>query len=63
MNLPATVEAPKAVSINKAAELLGISRSSVYKLFNDGQLRWVHVGSRRVIPLSALNELLGETGA
>ncbi|WP_367185612.1 helix-turn-helix domain-containing protein [Mycobacterium sp.] len=33
----------------EAAEVLSISRSSVYRLFDAGQLRWVQIGgSRRV---------------
>jgi excisionase family DNA binding protein len=35
----------------EAAEALRISRSSVYRLFDSGQLGWVQIGaSRRVTP-------------
>ena len=58
MNQPFT--APKAVSIDQAGQLLGICRSSVYKLFKTGELRFVQIGSRRVVPISSINEFLGE---
>ena len=44
---PAT--ASRLLTIAEAAEALRISRSSIYRLFDAGQLAWVQIGaSRRV---------------
>jgi len=41
----------RLLTIAEAAEALSISRSSVYRLFDSGQLGWVQIGSsRRVAP-------------
>ena len=38
------------LSINEAARFLGVSRTSIYRLFNEGRLSFVHVtkGKRMV---------------
>lgn len=41
-----------------AAKLVGISRGAVYNLMNAGKLRSVKLGRRRIIPASALRELI-----
>jgi len=46
-------------SIDETIEILGISRATFYtSLINTGRLRTVMVGGRRLIPRSALLELL-----
>ena len=50
-----------SVSILDAAKMTGLSRSSIYELLNDGRLRSVLIGKRRLIPTSALRELIGES--
>jgi excisionase family DNA binding protein len=47
-----------AYRVNEAAELLGISRSSIYVLFENGQLPFVKVAGRRLVRRSDLLELL-----
>jgi excisionase family DNA binding protein len=49
---------PKAVSIDGAARLLGLGRSSLYDLLETGRIRSVKVGSRRLVPTAALDEFL-----
>ena len=49
-----------AFSPAEAAESIGVSRQFIYDLINRGQLRTITLGSRRLIPRSALLELLGE---
>jgi excisionase family DNA binding protein len=49
-----------AYSVREAAEALGMAKQSVQNLINDGTLRSVKLGGRRVIPASALAELLGD---
>ncbi|OBF28959.1 hypothetical protein A5724_26540 [Mycobacterium sp. ACS1612] len=43
-NLPA---ARRLLTVLEAADALKISRSSVYRLFDTGQLAWVQIGSSR----------------
>lgn len=40
--------------VAEAAALLGIGRTNVYYLMNDGKLGSVRIGSRRLIPRAAL---------
>lgn len=49
---------PKAVSVETAAQLLGVSRTSLYELLETGTIRSVKVGSRRLIPTVALDGFL-----
>jgi excisionase family DNA binding protein len=44
--------------ISDAASLLGISRSNVYHLLNEGRLTSVRIGSRRLIPRAALESFV-----
>lgn len=46
---PRTSTPRRLLTIVEAAEALSISRSSIYRLFDAGQLAWVQIGaSRRV---------------
>ena len=47
-----------AVSVEEAAELLGISRSFAYELCARGQLPVLRLGRRLVVPHRALLELI-----
>ena len=47
-----------AVSVQKAAGMAGISRTSIYKLMKDGLLPCVKVGSRTLIRIEAIDQLL-----
>lgn len=47
-----------AVSPAEAARLLGIGRTFLYEVMRSGKLRNIKVGARRLIPLSAIRELL-----
>ncbi|MHB1533917.1 MAG: excisionase family DNA-binding protein [Acidimicrobiales bacterium] len=49
---------PKAVSVDDAAQLLGLGRSSLYELIETGRIRSVKVGSRRLVPMAAIDEFL-----
>jgi excisionase family DNA binding protein len=52
-----------AFGCQEAADTIGVSRQYIYNLMRRGQLRTVKVGRRRLIPRSALLELLGESEA
>ena len=45
---------PLLVTVNQAAELLGIGRSTVYELIEAGELKSVKRGASRRIPLKAI---------
>ena len=51
---------PLAVSFKEAAEITSVSRSTLRRCANDGRLRTVRLGRRRVIPYDALQELIRE---
>lgn len=45
---------PVMVSVNEAAQALGIGRSTLYNLIASGQLQTVKVGGRRLVPYEPL---------
>lgn len=47
---------PIFVSIREAARLLGLSRSRVYELLNEGALETKKVGVRRLVRVSSIRE-------
>ena len=49
-----------SVSAREAAEILGISKSTVYNLMDEGVLPWVKIKSRRVILVTDIHELLAK---
>lgn len=49
---------PRLYTILQAAERLGISRARVYQLLDEGKLRSVKIGSRRLVRESALAEFI-----
>jgi excisionase family DNA binding protein len=42
----------------EAANALGVSRTTIYKLAKDGSLPTIRLGSRVLVPIAALNKLL-----
>ena len=51
-----------AVSVEAAAVLLSVSRSMAWRMVNSGELRSVRAGKRVLVPMSAINEFLGDSG-
>lgn len=47
------------VTVEEAAQMLGISRSSAYECVHRGELRALRLGRRLVVPRAELEELLG----
>ena len=54
----ATHIAPRVLRVEEAAQALGIGRSLVYDLIRSGRLRSFKVGSRRLIPIAAIEETI-----
>jgi excisionase family DNA binding protein len=50
--------ARKALSVEMAAEMLGISRSMGFKLIRLGELRSVKAGTRTLVPVAAVDEFI-----
>lgn len=51
---------PWAYSVGEAAKLVSLGRSTLYDLMKAGTLKYVKVGSRRLIPAEALRALVTE---
>jgi excisionase family DNA binding protein len=51
------------VTVEEAAQMLGISRSSAYECVRRGELRALRLGRRLVVPRVVLEELLGAAPA
>lgn len=50
---------PKMVySVDEVASVLGVSRSTVIRLINDGEIRTKRAGTRILIPVSAVEDFL-----
>lgn len=54
------VVAPQLVSVEDAAVALGIGRSPAWELVRTGKLRTVRIGTRRLVPVDAIDELVAE---
>jgi excisionase family DNA binding protein len=48
----------RLLTILEAAAMLGISRSSIYRLFGSGELRWVRVCGRRRLTAAEINRFI-----
>ena len=46
-------------TIPEAAQAIGIGKSILYRLINDGELRTIRLGKRVLIPRASILELLG----
>ena len=61
MGEPAITRIERLVlTVPEAAEVLGISRTTGYALVANGELPSLRLGRRLVIPIRALEELLGQ---
>ena len=48
---------PKFVDAAQVGAVLGLSRTSVYRMLNSGKLRSVRQGGRRLVPVGELDRL------
>jgi excisionase family DNA binding protein len=49
---------PLTVSVARAAELVGLGKSTVWKLIADGELETVKVGNKRLVLFASLADLI-----
>lgn len=52
---------PPTISVERAGELLGVSRRSAYRAASRGQIPTMRVGRRLLVPTQRLLDLLGMT--
>lgn len=52
----------RLLSVDAAAEALGVGRSLAYDLIGRGELRSVRAGRRRLVPASAVAEFMAAQG-
>jgi len=52
----------QTVTVEEAAQILGIARSSAYEAVRRGELPVIRIGRRYVVPRVALERMLGEVG-
>jgi excisionase family DNA binding protein len=56
-------EKPLAVSVSRAASLVGVSRWSIRNFAKTGRLRVSRLGRRTVIPFESLEQLIRDSAA
>jgi excisionase family DNA binding protein len=54
MNEAETVHTPLLLTVVEAARLLAVGRTTVYALIARGELRTIHIGRARRIPIAAV---------
>lgn len=51
------------LTVEEAAEVLGISRPTAYEAIKTGALPYIRIGRRIIIPIAALEKLLANAGS
>jgi excisionase family DNA binding protein len=51
---------PVTISVNGAAATLGLGRTAIYALINEGRLETVKIGRRTLVKTSSIRRLVGE---
>lgn len=52
----------KAYRVNEVVSILGIGRTTIYRLINDGVLNRIKVGASTLIPAGDVHALLQQSG-
>jgi excisionase family DNA binding protein len=53
----------RALSVMETARAVGLSRATIYRLIEQNRLVTVKIGSRRLVPVTALDNLLEKAAA
>lgn len=53
-----TEESNKVYSIQRTADLMGVSRQTVHRMIDRGDIKYVRLGRRRYVPASAVTKLI-----
>lgn len=51
-------ERPLLLTVQQAAEMIGIGRSTLYRILERGEIHSVHIGASRRIPLEAVEKFV-----
>jgi excisionase family DNA binding protein len=52
----------RCLSVDETATAVGLGRTKIYELINEGKLKSVKVGRRRLVPAAAVDEFLENLG-
>jgi excisionase family DNA binding protein len=58
INITMQVDERRVYNVLEAAAVLGIGRSKLYELMASGEIRTIHIGRLRKIPVAAIDEFL-----
>ena len=63
--MPNNIHAPerRALSVMETARAVGLSRATIYRLIEQNRLVTVKIGSRRLVPVAAIDALLEKAAA
>ena len=63
--MPNNIDVPerRALSVMETARAVGLSRATIYRLIEQNRLVTVKIGSRRLVPVAALDNLLEKAAA
>lgn len=53
----------KAYKVNEVAAILGLGRTTIYRLISDGELQRIKIGSSTLIPAADIEALLNRPSA
>ena len=62
MNTHPDTSAPLVYSLDRAASMIDLSRRSLYRLIDAGELRTVKLGRRRLVPADELARITRPAG-
>jgi len=51
---------PRSIGINDFCAAIGVSRSFAYGLINRNEIKTIHLGRRRLIPMTEVDRLISE---
>lgn len=48
------------LTVDEARMTMNISRATIYRLFSEGSLRYVQIGSKRLVPIAEIERFIDE---